>query len=58
MPIYVKPQILVGEQTGTVHVMVGSKHTIPGTFRKKFFTCLTGATTNRDQLIRTLKTLL
>jgi len=29
MPIYVKPQILTGEQTGTVHVMVGSKHTIP-----------------------------
>jgi len=29
MPIYVKPQILVGEQTGTVHVMVGSKHVVP-----------------------------
>eukprot|EP01127_Copromyxa_protea_P010953 TRINITY_DN2721_c0_g1_i2.p2 TRINITY_DN2721_c0_g1~~TRINITY_DN2721_c0_g1_i2.p2 ORF type:complete len:210 (+),score=30.43 TRINITY_DN2721_c0_g1_i2:712-1341(+) len=29
MPIYVKPQILVGEQTGTVHVMIGSKHTVP-----------------------------
>lgn len=30
MPIYVKPQILIGEQTGTVHVMVGSKHIAPG----------------------------
>eukprot|EP01126_Amoeba_proteus_P017239 TRINITY_DN181_c0_g2_i3.p1 TRINITY_DN181_c0_g2~~TRINITY_DN181_c0_g2_i3.p1 ORF type:complete len:325 (+),score=68.74 TRINITY_DN181_c0_g2_i3:470-1444(+) len=26
MPIYVKPQVLIGEGTGTVHVMVGSKH--------------------------------
>eukprot|EP01127_Copromyxa_protea_P005529 TRINITY_DN15451_c0_g1_i1.p1 TRINITY_DN15451_c0_g1~~TRINITY_DN15451_c0_g1_i1.p1 ORF type:complete len:419 (-),score=62.16 TRINITY_DN15451_c0_g1_i1:35-1291(-) len=30
MPIYVKPQILIGEQNGTVHVMVGSKHVAPG----------------------------
>jgi len=26
LPLYVKPQILVGENSGTVHVMVGSKH--------------------------------
>jgi len=29
MPLYVKPQVLIGEQSGSVHVMVGSKHNIP-----------------------------
>jgi len=26
LPLYVKPQILIGETSGTVHVMVGTKH--------------------------------